>query len=179
MVKKLLLLFSCLTIVFILFPSPVSAGDAFLKAGYALQQAEGTDDQGTWLIAGGSDWKLYPFFSLGLDLQYSYKKFTPAGATEEKAHNYFNAYANAKAYFGRNKVIPFVGAGFGLVTATLFFEDLDDTSWEKAFGAQFLGGLIIGNPSDHPSFVAEVQFKVPTGDLSDVKSIHILGGVVF
>jgi hypothetical protein len=177
--KKISLLLAFIAIGIILCPSVSSAGDAFLKAGYSAYIDEDEKDKNSFIFTGGSDWKLHPFFSLGLDAQYSYKKYTPEGAMDDQSFHFFNLYANAKAYMGRDKVIPFVGAGFGLVSATTYFPDFDDTEFEKAFGAQFLGGLIIGTPSEGPAFVAEVQFKVPTGDLKDIKSVHILGGIIF
>lgn len=188
--KDKFFILSFVMIVYTLSPSASYAGDAFLKGGYMIFTDSDLDDKNSVLAAGGSDWLFdapFGFFSGGVEVQYSFSRvkiLTTTGYQEyytDITLHFFNAYGNFKAHFGReNKVRPFVGSGFGVITQGTSVLGFD----QHAFGVQILGGLVIGKPSGSSfstgvSFIAEVQYKIPTGEMSYNKSLNILGGVVF
>lgn len=147
------------------------AGDAFLKGGYKQFRGEDADKFDTYIISGGSDYKLIPYFSLGFEIQYSHKK------VEEERFNWLNIYLNAKLYAYGGAVRPFVGGGMGLQTATTFVGELEDTEFKKEIGYQLLGGVAIGPPGAL-GLVLEVQLQLPK-DLDGITAVHFMGGIVF
>jgi hypothetical protein len=173
-VKKTVFL-SAVLVCFIVSPC-LEAGDSFLKLGKQLYTSD-YDSLNNWIFAGGSDFRIIDYFSLGFEAQYAHKDLVIEGA------HFFNGYLNAKFYLGDEFFRPFVGAGMGYQWGAQLNEDFLDQGFDaldqkSAFGTQFLGGIMIGKQGSL-SFVAELQYKIPTGDLSDLKSVALVGGISF
>lgn len=158
------------------FVSFAEAGDAFFKGGLHFFSNSDFESLNSFIFAAGADWRLIDYFSLGFDIQYSTKR------QYEMRHHFVNGYINAKAYLGAEFVRPFVGAGLGYQVAAIWIEDenktITDIEHVRDFGFQILGGVLIGKPGGL-SFVAEFQYKKPTGDLEGLDSYALLGGIVF
>jgi hypothetical protein len=150
----------------------LEAGAPFLKAGRLFYTGEGQKDFNAFLVSAGSDFQPIRYFSLGFEVQYAYKSL------DDRSAHFVNGYFNAKAVLGDEFIRPFVGAGLGYQVAARLADHLSDIDYEGAVGYQILGGLLLGKPGGL-SLVAEIQYKIPTGDLADMKSIALLGGIRF
>ncbi|MFC2173323.1 hypothetical protein ACFLU6_11920 [Acidobacteriota bacterium] len=174
----------CLSIVMFIglfIPTVATAGEAFIKGGYIAYVGQDDDlnlDLNSLIFSGGTDWKISDYFSLGPEIQYSWKSVEVPLQEDKQKFHFFNLYGNVKVHIGDEGIRPFFGAGIGLVSATVLLEDLSGTEKKSVFGAQFMGGIVAGKKGG-PAFVAEIQFKVPTGDLNNIKSANIMAGVVF
>jgi len=173
--KKYVLFISVLFCL-LLLASFAEAGDAFIKGGLHFFRETELENLNSFIFAAGADWRLVDYFSLGFDIQYSTK------SQYELRHHFVNGYINAKAYLGKEYVRPFVGAGLGYQIAAVWVEDVTTTITDiehvRDFGYQIVGGLLIGKPGGI-SFVAEFQYKKPTGKLEGMDSYALLGGIVF
>jgi len=172
--KKYLFIFSIL--FSLLMVASAESGDAFIKGGLHFFSNEQYKDLNSFIFAAGADWHLIEYFSLGFDIQYSTKTHC------ELRHHFVNGYINAKAYLGHEYVRPFVGVGLGYQVAAVWIEEekttITDIEHERDIGYQILGGILIGKPGGI-SFVAEFQYKKPTGDLEGLDSYALMGGIVF
>lgn len=155
----------------ILSASASMGGDAFLKGGYKQFRKEYDSEFNTWIISGGSDYKLIPYISLGFEIQYSHKK------VEEQSFNWLNLYLNAKAYGYGGSVRPYIGGGVGLQTATKWTGELEETTFTKDVGYQLLGGVAIGPPGAL-GLVLEAQLQLPK-DLDGITAIHFMAGITW
>lgn len=155
----------------ILNASATMAGDAFLKGGYKKFRGEHDSEFNTWIVSGGSDYKLIPYLSLGFEVQYSHKK------VEEHSFNWLNLYINGKVYGYGGSVRPYIGGGIGLQTATEWTGELEDTTFTKNVGYQLVGGVAIGPPGAL-GLVLEAQLQLPK-DLDGITAIHFMAGITF
>jgi hypothetical protein len=163
-----LVLFHCIFLASIL-----EAGSPFFKIGKTYFNDQEAEDFNGLIFAAGSDYRLFGYAGLGFEVQYAYK-----GLEGSSNAHFFNGYVNAKAYLGEGPIRPFVGAGLGIQVAAHFQDDFADIEHRNGVGMQFLGGVLLGPPGGI-SLVGEIQFKKPTGDISDLGSVVILGGISF
>ncbi len=177
MVKKLSVIGMLAVGLVVLSASASMGGDAFLMVGYKQFRGEHPSEFNTLILSGGSDYRFVPYFGLGFEVQYSYKKI------EDFTFNWLNLYLNAKAFASAGRIRPFVGGGIGLQTATTWVGEFEDTEFARNVGYQVVGGVSIrpggaeGGVSDL-GLILQVQAQLPK-DLDGVTAIHFLAGITW
>lgn len=177
MAKKLSII-AVFVIVLVVLNAPASmGGDAFLLIGYKQFRGDIPSDFNTFILSGGSDYRIVPYLGLGFEVQYSYKKI------EDFTFNWLNLYINAKAFASSGRIRPFVGAGIGLQTATAWVGEFEDTEFTKEVGYQVVGGVSFrpgageGGVSD-VGVMLQVQAQLPK-DLDGVTAVHFMVGITW
>ena len=171
MVRKLSTIALLAVGLVVLSASASLGGDVFLKGGYKLFRGEDADQFNTFIISGGSDYGLLPFFRFGFEIQYSQQKI------EDFKFHWLNLYLNGKAYVSGGVVRPFIGGGVGLQTSTSWAGKLEDTDITSGLGYQLFGGVTIGPPG-FIGLILEAQLQLPK-NLDGITAIHLMAGITW
>ena len=108
MMKQFLALLVLFVVAGLAAPPGAVAGEAFIKGGYVAYVDE--DDTGpdlslnSLIFSGGTDWKMFDYFSLGPEIQYSWKSVEIPGEVDKEKFHFFNLYANAKFHLGNDQI---------------------------------------------------------------------------
>ncbi len=132
-------------------PTHALAGDAYLKLGLTLSDVGGLTDR--WFVSLGTDWGFNDMGYLGLEFQGAYRSNAAVGnALVDSVPG--NIFLNGKWKGPRDRVRPFAGLGFGMMSTYVRteFAGRTESRFVKNGGVQLMGGIEL-----HEKWVFELR----------------------